>query len=89
MSPFRRLNWSGQGSIHISPNLKSNWYTEISTKVFFKKCNQKEDVSDEAFERRHLSSERLEKKEIRREREIEAYKLYIEKLKKEFPSHFA
>jgi hypothetical protein len=31
----------------------------------------------------------LEKKEIKRELEIEAYKLYIEKLKREFPSHFA
>lgn len=48
-----------------------------------------EPLTDESFVKRHIVQERMERKIIRRHREIEEYKSYMAKLKKEFPSHFS
>lgn len=46
-------------------------------------------VSEEACAKRHRPMERQEQREIKRDRELEAYSRYMEKLRTEFPSHFA
>lgn len=52
------------------------------------KSKAPEDVSEEACHERHRAMERMEHRELKRERELDQYSAYMEKLRREFPSLF-
>lgn len=47
-----------------------------------------EDMSEEACHDRHKTMERMEHRELKRERELDQYSAYMEKLRHDFPSLF-